>query len=267
SPAIAREVIDLLSNENERQAMRKQAYTLARNMIWSKVGAQYLKLFREVRQERTVRPRSYQAKALNTTLEPAVPRMDHLHVLSDDTGILQHSRFAVPDRDHGYCTDDNARALIVALMSRNLVADPTSLTLLACRYLSFLQHAFNSETRRFRNFMSFDRTWQELIGSEDSHGRALWSLGQAVLDAPTKGISGAALILFEQALPAVFDLTKIRAWAFSLLGLDALLRRFPGASEAKRARQELAERLFRQLQANAAPNWPWPEDTVTYANG
>jgi len=145
--------------------------------------------------------------------------------------------------------------------------DTAVLTQLAFRYLSFLQHAFNPETGRFRNFMGFDRHWQELVGSEDSHGRALWGLGQTLLEAQPKGMSGAALILFEHALPAAFDLTSTRAWAFALLGIDAFLRRFPGASEAKRARVELSDRLFRRLQNNAAPNWPWPEDLVTYANG
>jgi len=266
--AIAREVIDLLSNDNERQAMRKQAYTFARNMVWSDVGAQYLKLFREVRQERAVRPRIYQARTLSATqLEPAIPRLDHLHVMSDDTGMLQHARFAVPDRDHGYCTDDNARALIVALMAENVTAGDRSLTPLAYRYLSFLQHAFNPETGRFRNFMGFDRRWQELVGSEDSHGRALWALGQTVLDTRAQGMVGAAMILFERALPAVFDLTSTRSWAFALIGIDAFLRRFPGASEAKRARLQLSDHLFRRLVGHAAPNWPWPEDVVTYANG
>jgi glycosyltransferase involved in cell wall biosynthesis len=266
--AIAREVIDLLSNDVERQAMRKQAYTFARNMIWSDVGAQYLKLFREVRQERAARPRTYQAKTLSASqLVPAVPRLDHLHILSDDTGIIQHARFAVPNRDFGYCADDNARALIVALMAQQAVPNQASLALLASRYLSFLQHAFNPESGRFRNFMGFDRHWQELIGSEDSHGRALWGLGQTVLDCEAKGMVSAAVVLFEQALPAVYELTSTRSWAFSLIGIDAFLRRFPGASEAKRARRELADRLFRRLQNHAAPNWPWPEDTVTYANG
>jgi hypothetical protein len=115
--------------------------------------------------------------------------------------------------------------------------------------------------------MSFDRRWQELIGSEDSHGRALWALGQTVLDSRAHGMAGAAMILFERALPAVFGLTSPRAWAFALIGIDAFLRRFPGASEARRARVQLSDRLFHCLQNHAAPNWPWPEDIVTYANG
>jgi hypothetical protein len=237
-------------------------------MVWSDVGAQYLKLFREVRQERTVRPRTFQARPLSASqLEPAVPRLDHLYVLSDDTGILQHARFAVPNRDFGYCTDDVARALIVALMAQNAVPNQATLSVLVSRYLSFIQHAFNPESGRFRNFMGFDRHWEELIGSEDSHGRALWGLGYTVLECQAKGMVGAAAVLFEQALPAVFELTSIRSWAFSLIGIDAFLRRLPGVSEAKRARRELADRLFRRLQNHAAPNWPWPEDTVTYANG
>jgi glycosyltransferase involved in cell wall biosynthesis len=266
--AIAREAISLLSNDGERQAMRKQAYDFARNMVWSDVGAQYVALLREVRQERSVRPRTYQARSLTATqLEPRVPRLDHLHVLSDDTGILQHARFSVPDRDHGYCTDDNARALIVALMAQAAAADPVPFNRLAYRYLGFLQHAFNRDSGRFRNFMSFDRQWQEEVGSEDSHGRALWGLGRTVLDAPDKAMVGAATVLFERALPAVFDLNSTRSWAFALVGIEAFLQRFPGASEAKRARVQLSDRLFVRLRDHAVANWPWLEDTVTYANG
>jgi glycosyltransferase involved in cell wall biosynthesis len=268
SEAIATEITDLLSNDVERQAMRKQAYTFARNMVWSDVGAQYLGLFRDARHERDARPRIHQARTLQSTdLELSAPRLDHLRVLTDGTGILQHARFNVPDRDHGYCTDDNARALIVALLSQHVLPESDSLVPLAYRYLGFLQHAFNPEAGRFRNFMGFDRHWQEAIGSEDAHGRALWALGQTVLDAPSPGMAGAAMTLFEQSLPAVASLLSPRARAFVLLGLDPYLRRFSGASDARRIRVELAEWLLNILTSNATPSWPWPEDTITYANG
>jgi glycosyltransferase involved in cell wall biosynthesis len=268
SEAIASEVIDLLSNDTERQAMRKQAYTFARNMVWSNVGAQYFELFRDARQERGARPRIHQARTLQSTkLVLSTPRLDHLRILTDDTGVLQHARFNVPDRNHGYCTDDNARALIVALLSQQVLSASDSLMLLAYRYLGFLQHAFNPESGRFRNFMGYDRHWQEAIGSEDAHGRAIWALGQTVLDAPSPGMAGAAMTLFEQSLPALASLSSPRAWAFALLGLDAYLRRFSGASDARRTRAELAERLLKILKSNAMPSWPWPEDTITYANG
>ena len=183
--AVADEVIDLLSNDVERQAMRKQSYTFARDMVWSEVGARYMGLFREVRRERAVKPRIYQARSLHSNpLELPPARLDHLRVLTDDTGILQHARFAVPDRNHGYCTDDNARALIVALMGQHVLREADLLVPFAYRYLSFLQHAFNESNGRFRNFMSFDRQWLEAVGSEDSHGRALWGLGHTVFDSP-----------------------------------------------------------------------------------
>jgi glycosyltransferase involved in cell wall biosynthesis len=267
SEAIAAEIIDLLSNDTERQAMRKLAYTYARNMVWSDVGAQYLGIFREARLEREARPRIHQTRTLQSTeLALTAPSLDHLHVLTDETGILQHARFNVPDRNHGYCTDDNARALIVALLGQRVLPDAESLSRLAHRYLGFLQHAFNPEAGRFRNFMGYDRHWQDAIGSEDAHGRALWALGQTVLDSPSPGMAGAAMTLFEQSLPAASGLSSPRSWAFSLLGLDAYLRRFPGASDARRTRVELAERLLNLLIGNAAPDWPWPEDTLTYAN-
>jgi glycosyltransferase involved in cell wall biosynthesis len=268
SEAIGREVIDLLSSDVERQAMRKRAYTFARNMVWSEVSKEYLRVFREVRHERTVRPRIYQARTLQATRqELPAPRLNHLRVLTDDTGIFQHARFAIPDRDHGYCTDDNARALIVALMGQDVVTEADDLTPFAYRYLSFLQHALNSDTGRFRNFMSYDRRWQEEVGSEDSHGRALWALGETVLHAPSRGMLGAAMTLFERALPAVHQLSSPRSWAFALIGLDAYLRRFAGASEAKRARLNLADRLYGRLRERARPSWPWLEEVVTYANG
>jgi glycosyltransferase involved in cell wall biosynthesis len=268
SEAIATQIIDLLSNDAERQAMRKQAYTFARNMVWSDVGAQYLGLFREARLERVARPRIHQVRTLQSAeLALLPPRFDHLRTLTDDTGILQHARFNVPDRNHGYCTDDNARALIVAMLSQKVVSASDSLLPLAYRYLGFLQHAFNPEAGRFRNFMGYDRHWQEAIGSEDAHGRALWALGQTVLDTPSPGMAGAAMTLFEQSLPALTILSSPRAWAFALLGLDACLRRFSGASDARRIRAELAERLLSTLKGNATSTWPWLEDTITYANG
>ncbi len=267
-PAIAREVNGLLDDDVARQTMRKQAYTFARNMVWSEVGARYLETFREIRAERALRPRSYRVKSLQANqAEPPAPNLTHLQVMTDGTGMLQHARFAVPDRDHGYCTDDNARALIVALKAAEGARDPRENLLLASRYLSFLQHAFNQETGRFRNFMSYDRQWQETIGSEDAHGRAIWSLGQAVLDTPSDGIGGAAMWLFERALPAVLGFVSPRAWAFALIGINAYLERFGGASDARRARVTLAERLHDRLKPGIGTEWPWLEETVTYANG
>jgi glycosyltransferase involved in cell wall biosynthesis len=265
--AIAREVIDLLSNDVERHAMRKLAYTHARKMVWSAAARDYLRLFREVRDERSVKPRGYQVKPLSAQLELPPPVLDHMRVLTDGTGILQHARFGLPDRDHGYCTDDNARALIVALMAQHVLRDGSEAIPLAYRYLGFLQHAFNSGKGRFRNFMGYDRVWQEEVGSEDSHGRAMWALGTAVLDSPTQAMAAAAVTLFEEALPVTMEFTTPRSIAYSMLGVDAYLRRFAGASEARRARAHFADLLYGMYRAHAGPDWPWFEEIATYANG
>ncbi|HVZ13571.1 MAG TPA: glycosyltransferase family 4 protein [Bauldia sp.] len=267
--ATAAAIVRLLSDDVERNAMRKRAYLKARPMVWSEVANQYLRVFREVRRDRTLRPRSYRIKTLqSTTLELPYPRLDHLKVLTDGTGILQHARFDIPDRDHGYCTDDNARALIVALQAQHVLAEKDNDTSgLSHTYLSFLQHAFNPDNGRFRNFMGYDRQWREDEGSEDSHGRALWALGQTVLDSPLHGMASAAMALFNQALPRAVELKPVRAVAYALLGIEAYLRRFSGATEVRRAQAQLAERLFAAFSRHASPDWPWPEDQLTYANG
>ena len=267
SKAIAREVHDLLDHEVDRQAMRKKAYMFTRNAVWNEVARAYLEVFREVRQQPLVRRVTKARPASKTSVLHAVPELktDHVRAMTDDVGMLQHSRYTVPDRNHGYCTDDNARALIFALQAYRLTQAPELLQM-ATTYLSFLQHAYNPANGRFRNFMSYDRRWQEEVGSDDSHGRALWSLGFAVADAPTVGLRAAALDLFGQALQAAESLVAPRAWAFTLVGNHAYLRRYSGDSEARRIRETLANRLFDMFQAQAIDEWPWPEDRLTYAN-
>jgi len=269
SNALAAQVIDLLDNEVERHAMRKRAYTFCRKMIWKEVARRYLELLIEVKNERERRPRAaFHTKTLQATSpELPQPKLNHLNVLTDDTGILQHAKFIVPDRSHGYCTDDNARALIVVMMAQDLLPDDNELMNLACRYLGFLNHAFNEANGRFRNFMGYDRRWFEEEGSEDSHGRAIWGLGTAVALSKSESLTGVALNIFERALPVMIDFQFPRAWAFGLIGIHAYLRRFSGDSEVRRVRETLANRLFELYQSNATDDWPWIEDTVTYANG
>jgi hypothetical protein len=156
----------------------------------------------------------------------------------------------------------------VTLLAQQVLTDKDSTRgALAHRYLSFLQQAFNEENGRFRNFMSYDRRWQEEEGSEDSHGRALWALGQTVLDSPLQGMAAAAMALFERALPRAMELENVRSCAYAILGVDAYLRRFGGATEVRRALTVLAERLHEAFTLHARPDWPWPEDMLTYANG
>jgi hypothetical protein len=267
--AIAAEVCSLFDNELPRHAMRKKAYMYTRDFVWRQVAMSYLKLFRDVCQQPLLRRLpTGQTGSDATSVLHAVPEpsLDHLRVLTDDVGILQHARFTVPDRNFGYCADDNARALMLALEAHQLVRSTETLKL-AGIYLSFLQHAYNAKIGRFRNFMSYDRRWLKESGSEDSHARALWGLGHTVALASNEGVRATALALFEHALPVVVDFRSPRSWAFALVGIHAYLRRYGGGSDARRIREILAVRLFEKFCDNASDDWIWPEDTVTYANG
>jgi glycosyltransferase involved in cell wall biosynthesis len=266
--AIAREIGWLLEHEVERQAMRKRAYLFLRNAVWCEVARSYLDVFQDVRRQPLVKRLTAKPRLVSkTSVLYAVPelKIDHLRRLTDDVGILQHAHYTVPDRNHGYTTDDNARALLFALQAYRLLQAPDVLEL-AGTYLSYLQYAFNRDNHRFRNFMSYDRRWLEEVGSEDSHGRALWALGMAVADAPMVGLRAAAVDLFEHALRAVESFTSPRAWAFTLIGIHGYLRRYSGDSDARRVRETLGNRLYELFQKNATDDWPWPEDKLTYAN-
>jgi len=267
--ALAQAIRDLLDHEVECHAMRKRAYTFCREMVWKEVARRYLHVFNQVKKERESQPRPVfwmkTMEALPREIPP--PKMEQILRLTDDVGMLQHANFIVPNRFHGYCTDDNARALIAVLMAQDVIADNTRLADLACRYISFLYHAFNDAQGRFRNFMGFDRRWQEDVGSEDSHARAVWSLGEAAASSESEDLRDAAQLLFEKALPVLLSFESPRAWAFALVGIHSYLQRFSGDSEVRRLRQKLSRRLFELYQANAQENWPWIEDTVTYANG
>ena len=268
SEAISKEVNDLLDNDLKRDTMRKDAYTFSRQMLWEEVGKRYLEVFEEA-QDKPVHPFILTAAQTeeSATQDTELPEIDlrQLRVLTDDTGILQHSVFATPDRRHGYTTDDNARALIVASMYWHQTRDETILPLLQT-YLSFLCHALDHESGRFRNFMNFDRRWAEMVGSEDSHSRALWALGMCAAFCTHEPIVGIATRLFERALTVVNSFVSPRAWAFSIVGIHAYLKRFSGDSDARRCRAALSERLYRIFVNHMSDGWQWCEDTVTYAN-
>lgn len=267
--ALADQINDLFTHEVERHAMRKRAYIFCRDMVWKEVARQYLGLFGQVKRERESEPRPvFRARTMGSApRETPQPKLDHIIRLTDDVGILQHAKYIVPDRYHGYCTDDNARALIAVLMAKEVISMSDAVNNLAGDYMAFLYYAFNEDAGRFRNFMGYDRHWLEEIGSEDSHGRAVWGLGEAAALSESADIRDAARVLFEKALPALTELTSPRAWSFALTGIHAYLSRYSGDSEVRRVREILADKLFALYKQNASDEWPWIEDLLGYANG
>ena len=267
--ALAAKTIELLDNGTARHAMRKRAYLYTRDMVWNRVAQQYMGSFERVYNERLRNPRAtFSAQNTEKVLDrlPAV-KLDHLHRMTDHTGIIEHAVFVVPNYPEGYTTDDNARALIVAILLEEFAGTTPTVTLdLASRYLAFLWLAFDPTTKRFRNCLSYERQWQEAEGSEDSHGRALWGLGTVLGRTKDAGLRGAAGRLFELAVPAAVEFKSPRACAFALLGLLEYLESFPGDRAALNAADALANRLLDSYRAHSSADWKWFEGVLAYSN-
>src|SRR5271170_3046471 len=177
--ALSTEISGLLTNDVRRYSMRKRAYAASRSMTWVQTAKHYLTVFeteRENARRGITLPTDAVVSGRSGHATPEI-RIGHLLSLCDSTGVLQHAVHSVPDRSHGYCVDDNARALLFSssLAHRGEVQLSKSIT---ARFAAFIQHAWNPDTRRFRNFMSYERRWLEEQGSEDSHGRTLWALAE-----------------------------------------------------------------------------------------
>jgi glycosyltransferase involved in cell wall biosynthesis len=263
--AMGREVTDLLLDEEGRLALRKYAYSSSRRMTWEQTAKLYLSLFDALKlKEKLVLTEPARKRPIDRAAMPQV-RLDHFISMCDDTGLLQHAIHSIPDRAHGYCIDDNARALLLAcnLEQSEEVRVPETVT---ARFCAFIQHAWNPDNKRFRNFMSFDRRWLEDSGSEDSHGRALWALGAcaAVDHNPRRQEWGRSL--FVEAAPSTERFVSPRAWAFTLLGLHAYCPAYPQDSTANRLREVLALRLTSLLPPTNNEGWQWFEDVLAYDN-
>jgi glycosyltransferase involved in cell wall biosynthesis len=265
--AIEAAIAALLTDESRRTAMRQRAYAFSRAMTWPRTAERYVRVFGQANRKHRVKAITLGKAGPTPKERPPLPQMQLGHLLSmcDDTGLLQHAIHSVPDRSHGYCLDDNARALLVAL-SLNAPGEQPMPQVVTARFAGFIQHAWNAPAGRFRNFMSFDRHWLEEIGSEDSHGRTLWALGECTRRDADLSRRRWAETLFSAAAPAAEQFRSPRAWAFALLGLNARCAA-GGAPEAFHAlRRELAGRLMRILRAVETPEWTWFEEALAYDN-
>jgi glycosyltransferase involved in cell wall biosynthesis len=264
--ALAKQVIYLLDNESKRHSMRKRAYLFGRDMIWPQVARRYMQSFERARTEhRHLMQAEFAIKPLEKhTGELPRLKLDHLHHLTDETGILQHAIFTIPNYREGYTTDDNARALMVSVLLEEL--GNTQAIDLSTRYLAFIWYAFNVDTKRFRNFMDYQRNWLEDSGSDDSHGRALWALGAVLGRSATPTLQNMAGRIFQQSLLAILETTSPRAWAFALIGIHDYLQRFVGDRRIGQVTNELAGRLMALYQDNHLDEWHWFESQLTYCN-
>ena len=268
SDAIAREICGLLADESRRHTMRKRAYMLGREMIWSNVAHLYMDTFQQARRSRADQPgRRYIVPTLEERpLDLPELRLDHLLNMTDSTGIFQHAIFTIPNFEHGYCTDDNVRALLLTVLLEELGNESPLLARAATTFAAFVNSAFDEEEGRFRNFMTLDRRWVNEPGSDDCFGRALWALGTCVGRSRRADFQYWAVEIFNRALPSVEALLSPRAWAFTLLGIHEYFRRLSGDRRVDRVRETLTSRLIELYESCATKNWPWFEEVASYDN-
>jgi glycosyltransferase involved in cell wall biosynthesis len=265
--ATSKEIAGLLTNDVRRQSMRERAYAASRSMTWAQTAKRYFTVFEAARKRTRARIPLPADPIVVRSKGPAIPevRLDHFLSLCDSAGILQHAIHSVADRAHGYCVDDNARALLFS----NVLSSSGSVELsktVAARFAGFIQHAWNPDTLRFRNFMSYDRRWLEDKGSEDSHGRTLWALGECARRDTDPSRRRWAAALFRTALPVVEKFSSPRAWAFTLLGLDAYCALASNDLLASRMRGLLADRLMSLFSVTQTKDWLWFEESLAYDN-
>lgn len=252
----------LLSDDEARRAMAARAYACGRTMLWPTIAARAVAL---AGQAMTAGKR--QIPAAIAPRAAMAPDFGALRRMTDDTGMLQHGIFSVPDRDHGYCVDDNARALILVCRATTAeIAGSEELDRLAGIYAAFIQHAWNPDVRLFRNFMGFDRVWCEDSGSEDSNGRTLWALGTAAAQGHDRATRDWAIHLFDHAIGLADNLGSPRARAFAALGAAEVLSAYPGHARARATLAATGDLLHRLLVAARRPAWAWFEAVLAYDN-
>ncbi len=256
--AIAAAANALLDDPAALLAMQRRAYARGRQTIWARFADASAALISSVIPD----SRAVQGAAVLPLL--ANPGFSGFLAMCDSTGMFQHSIGIVPDRRHGYCLDDNVRALM--LMGAADAVPQAERARLGIVFASFVQHAWNPDLGRFRNFMAFDRTWCEDVGSDDSNGRALWALGHAAIHAPEAGLRAWALDWFNRTAPALAQLESPRTVAFTMLGAVEILRAHPDHAEARGIVDRGGALLHALLATARRPDWAWFEAVLAYDN-
>lgn len=251
--ALASAINTLLDDADALSAMQRRAYARGRETIWPRFAEASAGLVEAVAVDV---PRRVPLLA--------TPGFAGVAMMSDGTGMFQHSIGTVPDRRHGYCIDDNVRALM--LMGEADAVPLAERQRWATVYASFIQHAWNPDEERFRNFMAFDRNWCEDVGSEDSNGRTLWALGHAMAHAPDAGLRAWARQWFDVASGPLAGLKYPRAVAFSMLGAIEAIKVAPGHDKAREIVGQGAEMLHALLECGRRPDWAWFEAMLGYDN-
>ncbi|PPK86139.1 glycosyltransferase involved in cell wall biosynthesis [Neolewinella xylanilytica] len=262
SAALADQILELLDNETERSAMRERAATYGEHLLWPRIGKQYLRVFGKAK---VAYARFRQETAVTVSLPQL--KLDHLLRLTDDCGILQHAKYATPNRHEGYCLDDNGRALLLTgMLLRKGLGDREALLKLADTYIAYVYHAQNQDGT-FRNFMSFDRRFLDKLGSEDSYGRALWGVSYCYANPPRPDQRQLLEEIFIRAIGHLESMRSPRTLAYGIISLTYFLDHKPGDEAMLDLLDRSCNRLVDHYQDSRTDQWHWFENYLTYSNG
>lgn len=267
--SLAEAVIELLNEESKLSDCQRAALSIGKSLLWDKrLAARYIECFEHVLKNST------SAMAATSVSEPESSglfdfpalKLSHIARLTDSTGIFQHAKYLVPNRNEGYCTDDNARALRLMILLEDTPGLDHDISGLAYTYTSFLCHAYNPDFRRMRNFMSYDRRWTESIGSEESHARSIWALGTVLGKSRDAALRETARELFIQLISGFEEFDSPRAWAYAIFGIQEHLRGSFPIPEAVELHRLLAYRLESLFDQTSSSQWLWFESRLTWFN-
>lgn len=256
-------LLDLLDNPEEMEELRSNAFEYGREITWPKIGEKYIKLSAEIV---AVQPdiKERKEQILNPLTLPPF-QLDHVLRLTDDTGIIQHAKYGIPNLKEGYCLDDNARALLMVLMAYKRNKHPLALEL-SPTYLSYINY-MQKEDGAFRNFLSFNRSFLDEVGSEDAFGRAIWSLGYLLGNAPNDAYYQTGREIFFDAAPNFNELRSVRGIANTIVGICYYLKSNPSDEEMIQVLRDLSEKLITAFERHQEPDWAWFEPILAYDNG
>ncbi|MCD4831919.1 MAG: glycosyltransferase [Anaerohalosphaeraceae bacterium] len=260
---LADSIIEISKDQTLFQSMRRRAYDYGRTRTWPSLGRVYWEQFANVKTPTApAAPLSGRAKS-QAILELPEPPLDHLIRITDDTGLIQHAKYMLPDRVHGYCTDDNARALVAMTKYYKQYSEPDSLKLLET-YLAFTLHSQKPDGT-VHNFMNYARHWRTPEPAHDATGRSIWALGSVIASPPMPMYLSIIKEYFDKSAQHIPNLSP-RGMSYSILGLTDYLHQFPGASEIKKILTAAADTLVALYEKNATADWCWFENILAYDN-
>lgn len=262
SSALTSALLDLLENKSKLKSMRDKTYKYGRQMRWEKVAESYIVVFRRIKEMSAKKSTPFQPSSLR--LREPLFDLAHLKRLTDDTGLIQHAKYIVPDRHTGYCLDDNARALMLCAWAFYILQNDDAKELIST-YFSFTQF-MQTDDGHFRNFIDYQRNYLDKTGSDDAFGRALWALGFIIWRPPRNAYRSLAFECFQKALPHVRGL-NLRGKALAMLGLVSYLRCYQGDESVIAKLRESADYLLDLYKKVSDENWRWFEDIICYDNG